>query len=105
MPPSETCEYHALQVADTAVIKAELIHIRTILESGQDEIKEHIDEGEREGGFRDQVRDLKKEVSLMKQERWKIAVTSGVISALFVRLAPETIGAIFSWFIKVIFKI
>lgn len=88
MPP-ETCEYHTKLVSDIAVIKNDIGYIK-------DKVCNHVDEGERQGGYRDrvflleqQMIDHKKEIATIKKGYWKACIVSGLLGGLIVRVGPD----------------
>lgn len=92
------CEYHIQLVEDIAVIKNDLKYMR-------DKVCSHIEEGEKAGGFRDQVllarvdiNNLKEQISVIKKGYWKTAIVGGLVGGLMANTTPEMINFIVGWF-------
>jgi hypothetical protein len=69
-------------------------NIKTILDNQQKfelTVASHVKEGEKEGGFRDRVRDLEKQGSSLKKAEWARVVVSGLIGGIVAR-SPELLG-------------
>lgn len=98
----EVCEFHALNIADAAVIKNDLAYIRRSLDEKGKKIDDHIEEAEAEGGIRDRVRILEDAVSALKKAEWTRLIVASVIGGLFARLAPDMIGQIAGMVLKLI---
>ena len=49
----------------------------------------HIDDGEKQGGFRDRVLILEETVSALKRSYWKTALTCGIIGGLLGKISPD----------------
>lgn len=75
------CEEHTQLIADVAVIKNDISYIRT-------RVCEHIDEGEKQGGFRDRVLVLERELGHFKA--W--IFVAGVLGGLVGKLTPDVIS-------------
>lgn len=90
----ETCQYHTEFVKDIAILKENTNYIRN-------KICKHVDEGEKEGGFRDRLLILEQSVSELKKAMWSRVIVSGVIGGLLGgKLAPEVIN----WLLKLVIK-
>ena len=90
----DTCEAHAEFVTGLAVLKNDTQYIRN-------KICKHVEEGEKEGGFRDRLLLLEQSVSEIKKAQWTRALVSGLIGGLVGgRLAPEVVNLV----IKMMFK-
>lgn len=100
--PKETCEYHALLVSDLAVTKNNTEHIKKAVDGLASRIATHVDEGEREGGFRDRLKSMESEISIMKKERWKLAITVGLIVGTMAR-SPDIWHLLINVFCKLAF--
>jgi hypothetical protein len=85
--PSETCEYHTLLVADIAVIKNSLANIEKKMCS-------HVEDGEKQGGFRDRLIIAEQEISIIKKGYWKACLISGLIGGLVGNVSPDIITSI-----------
>lgn len=98
------CDQHMLNTEKLAVIANELTHIRAILTEDRETTKEHIHEGEKAGGVRDQVRDLQKAVGELKRAEWSrvglAGIIGGVMGALLGAGCTDAIRAIALWLIK-----
>lgn len=85
--------------------------LKTILanqEKFENNVAAHVNEGEREGGFRDRIRELeavatnlKAQVSVIKKGYWKTAVIAGVCSGVAARY-PEIFGGL-KWLLGIAF--
>ena len=69
--------------------------VLTQLENFTAKFCKHVDEGEKEGGHRDQLRDnikdtvyLKKQISEIKKSQWKVGIISGLIVGVVIK-SPE----------------
>ena len=91
MPP-ETCEYHVKLVSDISVIKNDIGYIR-------DKVCKHVEEGEKEGGFRDRLLVIEGEVSALKKAEWTRLIIAGLIGGLLGKLTPD----LFSFLVKSVF--
>jgi len=97
--PIETCEYHTEFAANVAVIKNDIKYIR-------EKVCQHIEEGEKQGGFRDRLvvaeqalKGYKQEISAIKKGYWVSGVIGGIIGSLFTHTAPEIIMNIVKLFL------
>jgi len=59
------------------------------LESFGNKFCKHIEEGEKEGGYRDRLLLLEQAVSVLKKSYWKTAIVCGIIGGLLGKLSPE----------------
>lgn len=90
----ETCDAHAELVTGLAILKNDTTYIRN-------KICKHVDEGEKEGGFRDRLLLLEQSVAELKKAQWTRALVSGLIGGLVGgRLAPEVMNLIIKMIIK-----
>lgn len=86
-------EKRAQMTADIAVIKENVNYIRL-------KLVKHVEEGEREGGFRDRLLVLEKEISVLKRELWAKIIVAGFIGGLVSNATPEAMQIITRLFIK-----
>lgn len=86
----ETCEDHITLVSDIAVIKNDLAYIK-------DRVCNHIEEGDKQGGYRDRVVILEQQLSALRTSVWKISATAGFIGALLGNIIPEAIQLLSKW--------
>jgi len=61
------------------------------LENMSAKICGHINEGDKQGGFRDRIIILEQEVSALKQAEWGRVIAAGVIGGLIGNLSPDLI--------------
>ena len=87
----EQCEYHVQLVTDIAVIKNDLTYIKS-------KVCSHVEEGEKQGGFRDRLVIVEQDISALKKAKWITAITAGLIGGLVSQLTPE----VFTWLIRLI---
>ena len=73
--------------------------ILTNLENITTKICKHIEEGEKEGGFRDRLLLLEQTVCTLKKSYWKTALVCGIIGGLLGKVSPD----IFNIFVKLAF--
>jgi hypothetical protein len=99
MPP-ETCEYHTLLVADIAVIKTDVSYIKKYIDSQDIRITKHIDEGEKQGGFRDRVIILEQAVEALKKAMWIRVGVAGVIGGLVGSGSADAIALFLKWVMR-----
>lgn len=93
MPP-ETCVSHTELVANIAVMKNDISYIRS-------KVCKHVEEGEKEGGFRDRLLLVEQEADILKKAMWVKIGVAGMIGGLIGgRLAPEVINLL----VKVLLK-
>jgi len=79
----------------TCLKEKEWGEITTTLNYIKDKLCNHVTEGEKEGGHRDQLRDnikdtvyLKKQISEIKKSQWKVGIISGLIVGVVIK-SPE----------------
>ena len=89
MPP-ETCEQHVQIASDMAVIKNDMAYVRN-------KICKHVDEGEREGGFRDRVFRLEIDVRDLKRRFWLSSLMGGIVGALIGSGSNDVILMLVKW--------
>jgi hypothetical protein len=89
----ETCEYHTQLVADIAVLKDNTSYIRNT-------VCKHIEEGERDGGYRDRLLILEQAVSELKKAMWVRVIVSGFIGGLLGTGSSDAIGVVIKWIMK-----
>jgi len=84
----------------------DLSELTTTLKHISERICQHIDEGERQGGFRDrlliaerQISEQKEQISIIKRGYWKVALVSGFIGGLLGKITPD----LFNLLIKAVF--
>lgn len=100
MPP-ETCQEHLSMVeeraktnSDIAIIKNDIMYIRN-------KICKHVEEGEKEGGFRDRLLLLERSVSELKKALWGRVFVAGLVGGLVGgKLTPEIINFLMKVLIK-----
>jgi len=80
MPP-EICSHHIELANKIAVMANDITYIRASVDKKDEKFEKHVQEAEEEGGHRDRIQALEKDVATMKKERWKLALTVGTISA------------------------
>ena len=80
--PTEVCEYHTELVRDLAIIKNDIGYIK-------DKVCSHIEEGEKQGGFRDRLLILEQSVSSLKKAEWGRLITASLIGGLLGKLSPD----------------
>lgn len=91
----EYCDQHIQNIRDAEITKQTCIRIEKSFEDVKARMVAHINEGEKEGGFRDRVRDLEKQaetqmavISALKKAEWRRVIISGVIGGIVAR-SPE----------------
>jgi hypothetical protein len=89
----ETCEYHTQLVADIAVLKDNTNYIRN-------KICKHVDEGEKEGGFRDRLLLLEQAVSELKKAMWIRVAVAGAIGGLIGSGSNDVLVMFIKWIMK-----
>jgi hypothetical protein len=87
---AETCEQHIQIASDMAVIKNDMSYVRN-------KICKHVDEGEKEGGFRDRVLRLEIDVSELKKRFWLSSILGGIVGALIGSGSNDAIVALIKW--------
>ena len=87
-------------------IGKDLSELTTALRHISERICQHINEGERQGGFRDrlliaerQIAEQKEQISVIKSGYWKVAIVSGFIGGLLGKVTPD----LFNFLIKTVF--
>jgi len=98
---SETCIQHTQLVADIAVLKDNTNYIRN-------KLCKHVDEGERDGGFRDrlllaekEITDLKNDIQRISRGRWIIGFVSGIVSTLIATGSRDILVLLIKWIMGV----
>lgn len=74
--------------------------VLTQLENMSSKICGHINEGDKQGGFRDRIIILEQEVSALKKAEWGRVITAGLIGGLIGNLSPDLIKG-FLWLIGI----
>jgi len=101
----EYCDQHMQTIKDAETTKQVVIRLEKSFEDIKARMVVHINEGEKEGGFRDRVRDLEKEneriikdnekmntvISSLKKADWKRVITAGIIGGIVSR-SPDVWG-------------
>lgn len=87
----EHCADHGQMREDIVLMKNDLRYIR-------DKVCAHVTEGDREGGYRDRLLIVEREIAALRTSVWKIGITSGLIGALIGNATPEAIKIIVSLF-------
>ena len=85
------CDSHIQLATDIATIKNDISYIKA-------KVCSHVEEGEKQGGFRDRLVIIEQDISALKKAKWITAVTAGLIGGLVSQLTPE----VFEWLIKLI---
>lgn len=99
MPP-ETCEYHTQLVSDIAVIKTDVSYIKKYIESQDARIAKHIDEGEKQGGFRDRLITLEQQMDNFKKAMWIRVGVAGILGGLIGSGSADVIALFLKWVMK-----
>ena len=108
MPP-EICEEHLKMIEDRAKTSADLSIIKNDVSYIRNKLSKHVEEGEREGGHRDILREntkdiayLKKQISEIKKSKWQSGAIGGAV--VFTLTKSPDIGHIVLTFItKMVF--
>ena len=88
----DQCEYHVKLVSDIAVIKTNLDYIKN-------KVCSHVEDGEKDGGYRDRLLIVEREVSALKKAEWSRVLVAGLVGGLIGNLTPD----IFGFLIRVVF--
>lgn len=95
--PQETCEHHMQFASDMAVMKNDLHYIRS-------KVCQHVDDGEKEGGFRDrlllaekEIMSLRSEIKAIARGRWIIGFVSGTVSTLIATGSRDVLLVFIKW--------
>lgn len=88
----EQCESHEK-------LSNNIVKLQTSFDEVKERICNHIDEGEKSGGFRDRLLVIEEAVSVLKKSYWKTAITCGIIGGLLGKVSPD----IFNFLVKVAF--
>ena len=88
---SEQCNYHTQLVADIAVMKADIAYIRQ-------SVCNHVEEGDKAGGWRDRLLVLEEEVRAFKKIAWTRLIVAGLIGGLIADGTPEVMKFIVGLF-------
>ena len=92
MPP-DTCDYHTQLVSDIAVLKDNTTYIRNT-------VCKHIEEGERDGGYRDRLLILEQAVYSLKKAMWIRVIVAGFIGGLLGTGSSDAIRLVIKWIMK-----
>lgn len=94
MPP-EICAEHLKLIENRAKTDADLSIIKNDVSYIRNKVCKHVEEGEREGGHRDILREntkdiayLKKQIDEIKKSKWQSGVISGVVVYVLINI-PE----------------
>jgi len=92
MPP-EICNQHVQLASDIAVIKNSLQNI-------EKKFCQHIEEADRQGGFRDRVIILEQNLSALKKPMWIRVGVAGLIGGLIGSGSTDALALFIKWIIK-----
>ena len=89
---ADTCSQHAQMLADYAVVKNDVHYIRS-------KVCRHVEDGEKEGGFRDRLLIAEREIAELKKRFWASSLIGGVIGALIGSGSKDVICLLVRWLI------
>ena len=89
----ETCEYHTELASDIAVIKNSIQNI-------EKSFSKHIDDAEKQGGYRDRLSSLEQVVSALKKAMWCRVGIAGLIGGLIGSGSADAINVVLKWIMK-----
>lgn len=90
--PSDMCGHHVQLSNDLAVIKNDLEYMRN-------RVTQHVDEGEREGGYRDQMLIMKRDIDDLKKRFWISSAVGGLIGAVVGSGSNDVIVMFIKWIV------
>lgn len=99
MPPT-TCEEHLKMIEDRAEINSSIKIIQNDLSYIRNKVCKHVDEGEKEGGFRDRLLLLETDMKSLKKGLWLKTAVAGFIGGLAANATPEAMQLIMKLFFK-----
>jgi len=79
------CEQHTELIKSVALIQNDLKYIR-------EKVCRHIEDGEKEGGWRDRLLLAEQQISTIKKGYWKACAVSGIIGGLIGKLTPDVLS-------------